>query len=296
MKQKRCAFLTMQSTEGWSIDAHLAIPPMQARMWNVESVPWRAGGTDWNSFDAVYIGTPWDYPQHLSQFLSVLKEIDKSGAVLVNDYSLACWNVRKTYLRDLEQRGSAIVPSLWGDSLAAGAFFAFFDKLSSDRVVIKPVVSTNAADTFLLERATAAANEQRLLQTFSARAFVVQPFIEAITTEGEYSLFYLGGKYSHAIRKVPKQRDFRVQEEHGAEVLSATPDSCILETAGAILQLVDPLPMYARCDLVRGPDGHYLLMELELIEPSLYLRMDTAAPERFAVEFDRYVAAGKTTA
>lgn len=89
---------------------------------------------------------------------------------------------------------------------------------------------------------------------------------------------------------MPKQEDFRVQEEYGARIISTEPESALLETAARILQLVAPIPVYARCDFIRGPDGRFLLMELEVTEPSLYLRMDSESPMRFARAFDAYGA------
>lgn len=296
MTHKNCAFLTMENTEGWSIDSQLAIAPMKALGWTVESVPWRSTDIDWNRFEAVYVGTPWDYPAHLEQFLAVLETIENSAAILVNNFALVRWNVCKTYLRDLEKRGAHIVPSLWRERLIQGQLPALFAKLSAERLVIKPVVSTNAADTFLVDEAGAKEIEPELLLTFSRRAFVVQPFMEDIQRDGEYSLFFFGGRYSHAIRKLPKPGDFRVQEEHGAEIRSTTPPRTVMDCAKFILAAVQPVPMYARCDLVRAPDGRYLLMELELVEPSMYLRMDAAAPERFAAEFDRHVSVARAIA
>lgn len=279
----------MDSNEGWSIDADLGIPPLEARGWSVELVPWRGRTADWNRYDAVYIGTPWDYPEDVPGFLAVLERIDASRAVLVNALELVRWNLPKTYLRDLEERGADIVPSRWCDDFDAGELRRLFDELDTGRVVVKPVVSTNATDTFLLTRDGAAQLERQLATTFHARPFIVQPFVETIRSEGEHSLFYLGGTLSHAIRKVPRAGDFRVQEEHGASIDAVTPEPALVHAGDRIMDLVRPSPVYARCDLVRGTDGRLLLMELELIEPSLYLRMDPAAPERFAAAFDDYV-------
>jgi glutathione synthase/RimK-type ligase-like ATP-grasp enzyme len=286
----RGAFLSMDNTDGWSIDADLAIPPLQELGWHIDTVAWRSPDVDWGAYDAVYIGTPWDYPDDVAHFIRVLEKIDLSGAVLVNDFELVRWGIPKTYLRDLEARGADIVPSLWFDCLSPGQLSPFFEALCSDRLVIKPVVSTNARDTFLLDRDHAADKAGLLLESFRDRAFVVQPFIENIRTEGEYSLFYFAGACSHAVQKVPKAGDFRVQEEHGAGIRAVIPDASLVACADRILGLVKPQPVYARCDLVRGPDGRFLLMELELIEPSMYLRMHPDAPQRFAVAFDRYVA------
>jgi hypothetical protein len=289
MTKKRCAFLTMENTEGWFIDADLAIPPLRALGWDVDTVAWRTPDADWGRYDAVYIGTPWDYPGDVTHFVRVLEEIVRSGPVLVNDLELVRWGLPKTYLRDLEARGADIVPSLWYEHLTPGCLSSCFDALASERIVIKPVVSTNATDTFLLDRKQARGSEPLLLSRFSYRPFVVQPFIGNIREEGEFSLFYFGGAYSHAIQKVPKQGDFRVQEEHGARIVAVAPDTTLQACADRILQLVEPLPVYARCDLVRGSDDRFLLMELELIEPSMYLRMHADAPQRFAQAFDRYV-------
>lgn len=291
---KACAFLTMEDTAGWSIDADLAIAPLEARGWRVTSVPWRSRAIDWNLFAAVYIGTPWDYPDDVPRFLDVLEEIDRSDAVLVNCLSLVRWNIAKTYLRDLGARGAPVVPSLWLDRLEPGQLAGLFERFGSAKLILKPVISTNATDTFLLDRDAPGDAEREMLRVFTDRPLVVQPFLASVREEGEYSLFFFGPDCSHAIRKVPKAGDFRVQEEHGAAIVPATPDRALANAARRVMRLVDPAPVYARCDFVRGSDGRYLLMELELIEPSMYLRMHEGAAEAFADAFDRHVTASSS--
>ncbi len=290
MNDKRCAFLTMDITDGWEIDSDLSFEPMQALGWSIDMVPWRTVNVDWQQYDAVYICTPWDYPDDPDSFLSVLKSIDRSNAILVNDMALVSWTIPKTYLRDLESRGAAIVPSVWCDEFNPGALAGFFDAHQVDKIIVKPVVSTNSHNTFLLERPVTTELVEDLEKTFATRPFVVQPFIENVRVEGEFSLFFFSNEFSHAILKTPKGEDFRVQEEHGARIISTEPESALLETAVNLLRLVEPMPVYARCDYIRGLDDQFLLMELELIEPSLYLRMDSEAPMRFARAFDAYVA------
>ena len=283
------AFLTMEDTAGWSIDAGLAIPHLERRGWRVEWVPWRGSPRDWNAFDAVYMAAPWDYPRDAEGFLALLERIDRSRAVLVNDLALVRWNITKTYLRDIEARGVPIVPSAWLERLAPGELEPWFGHFRSDCLVVKPTVSTNATDTFVVQRSAAAGLEASLAAAFGGRPCLVQPFLPAVRSEGEYSLFFFGRRYSHAVLKSPRPGDFRVQEEHGAEIRPIEPEPALHAAASLIVDTVEPFPVYARCDLVRGAPG-FLLMELELIEPSMYLRMDAAAPERFAAEFDRYVA------
>jgi len=287
--RKRCAFLTMGEVDGWAIDSDLSFAPLQELGWQTEWLPWRSAGMDWDDYDAVYIAAPWDYPQDPERFVQVLESIDRSTAVLVNDLSLVRWTIPKTYLRDLEARGGDIVPSLWYEDFAPGMPETLFAATGTDKIIVKPVVSTNATDTFLLSPGVHADTVTTLQRTFHKRAFVVQPFIESIQREGEFSLFYFGNQYSHAIRKTPKARDFRVQEEHGAEIVAVEPEARLLQAAERLLALVSPTPVYVRCDFVRGSDGRFLLMELELIEPSMYLRMHKDAPRRFAEAFDAYV-------
>jgi len=287
MARRHVAYLTMADMGDFVTDFHLAIEPMERLGWAVSTVPWRSG-VDWNAFDAVYICTPWDYPQHAGEFMDVLARIDASRAALCNDLAIVRWNLDKRYLRDIEARGDDIVPSAFYESFDAMPPSAIFRRHGDDRVVIKPVVGGNAADTFVIDATLDDTMRAMLAKTFDDRPFVVQPFIDNICTEGEYSLFFFSGAYSHAIRKVPKPGDFRVQEEHGAEILPVSPPEVLLEVGRRVFAHVDPMPVYGRGDWVRGADGRYLLMELELIEPSLYLRTDAGAALRFARAFDQW--------
>ncbi len=276
----------MQNPGDYVTDYHLSIEPMQKLGWEVVCVAWRSK-PDWNEFDAVYICTPWDYPEHAAEFMAALESIDASRAVLYNDFAIAQWSLEKTYLRDVEARGDAIVPSTWYDSFNAADVPGYFEEHQVDRVVIKPTIGANAKDTFVLSKPVGAEQLKALTKTFSGQRFFVQPFIENIQTEGEFSLFFFNGEYSHAIQKIPKQGDFRVQEEHGAEIVKVTPSADLLQTAHTVFAHIEPMPVYGRGDWVRGPDGRFLLMELELIEPSLYLRTDSGAATRFAVAFNQ---------
>jgi hypothetical protein len=279
----------MQDAGDYVTDYHLSIAPMAARGWQVETVWWRASDIDWSAYAAVYICAPWDYPEHLDEFIAVLRAIDASAAVLVNDLSLVHWTLEKTYLRDLEAGGAAIVPSLWCEDIGAADVDAWFRELGTQRLVIKPVIGANARDTLVLDAPLRADVRERLRSTFRSRRSFVQPFMDNILDDGEYSLFFFAGEYSHAIRKLPKAGDFRVQEEHGAEIHPVAAGAPLVAAAARIMDLVEPTPVYARVDLVRDAAGRPLLMELEVIEPSLYLRTDKQAASRFAAAFDDYV-------
>ena len=270
-------------------DADLGVPPLQVLGWDVEFVSWRDASANWNDFDAVYLCTPWDYPEDPDAFLGVLEAIDSSRARLVNGLDLVRWNLDKTYLRVIEEQGGAIVPTRWITAPGVGDIRASLEVFGSGSIVVKPVIGANAVDTFVVREDAGDAELESVAATFAGRRAMVQPYIESVETEGEYSLFFFSGEYSHAIRKVPAAGDFRVQEEHGADILSASAPDDLVAAAATIVGLVEPKPVYARADFVRGSDGRYLLLELELIEPSLYLRTNPGSGERFARAFDAHL-------
>ena len=286
MKNRRVAYLVMDDMGDYVTDFHLSVAPLAELGWDVVEIPWRSE-PEWDAFDAVYICTPWDYPKFPEEFLHVLEMIDASRALLLNELETVRWNLEKTYLKDVEARGDDIVPSSWYDDFAAADVPMFFDAHGVEKVVIKPTIGANAMDTFVLRHPVSDALLDRLARTFSERSFLVQPFIEAIHEEGEYSLFFFNGEYSHAIQKTPQKGDFRVQEEHGATITPVAPPEGLHDVAARVFSHLEPLPVYGRGDWVRGPDGRFLLMELELIEPSLYLRTDSGAALRFARALDQ---------
>ena len=286
---KRCAYLVMDDPGDYVTDYHLSFDAMAELGWQVDCVPWRNPSHDWSQYDAVYICTPWDYPENPGLFLETLDAIEASTAELINPLALVRWSLAKTYLRDLAERGGSVVPSLWFDRFDPGEVSSWFEDFDSDRVVIKPQVGTNSQHQLVLSMPISEDVMSEVQRVYNGRPFFVQPFIANVQSEGEYSLFFLGGEYSHATLRVPKPGDFRSQEEHGAEVLTITADEEQIAAAERLLSLVDPEPTYARVDLVRDDDGAYRLMELEMVEPSLYLRTDEDSPMRFARAFDRAV-------
>lgn len=276
---RRCAFLTTDCLDGFVTYDRLLHEPLARRGWAVAEVPWRADA-DWGTYEAVVIRSPWDYQRDPDAFLDVLDAIDRSAARLENPLGLVRWNLRKTYLRDLEARGLPVVPTRWLDRLPPSAPGLLFDALG-DEIVVKPVVGANADDTFRLRRGTA---PDAALAAFAERPCMAQPFVRAVVGEGEFSVFHFGGAYSHAVLKTPAAGDFRVQEEHGGRITAITPEPPLRALADAVVDALDPAPLYARTDFVRLDSG-FALMEVELIEPSLYFPYDVESPERFADAF-----------
>lgn len=277
---KTCAFLSTADLSGFVTDDALAIEPLARRGWQVEHVPWRSD-TDWDRFDAVVVRSTWDYQAAPAHFMDVLQRIDASRARLANDLEVMRWNMDKRYLRDLERAGVAIPQSVWMPRLTDDDMPRLFAELGTDEIIIKPVVSANADHTYRVRREETGCRPEEIVDVFEERACIVQPFLPRVIEEGEFSVMFFLGEYSHAILKTPKYGDFRVQEEHGGRITRVEATDALFEASRRALATVTPTPLYARADFVRNGDG-YLLMELELIEPALYFRMDESAPARFA--------------
>lgn len=272
----------MDSLVGYVSDDELAIPSLKGLGWQVETVSWSDPTADWNSYDAAIIRTTWDYQKRPERYLEVLADIESFGVRLMNPLSVVKWNLDKRYLRELEISGVPIVPTIWEDGGISSKEFSEWQSALGSELIIKPTVSATAHDTFRLSD-----YDRALEPVFYRRSFMVQPFVPAIVDEGEYSLFYFAGEYSHTILKSPVPGDFRVQEEYGGVITAVEPEPRLIATAAAVLGNVPDELLYARIDLVRDARGGFMLMELELIEPALYFRMDADAPARFASAFDR---------
>lgn len=277
-------FLSTDNLDGYVFDDDLAIEPLRKLGWEVSTIPWRAD-IDWNDFAAVIIRTTWDYQDSPIEFLETLRKIDESKARLENSLNTIEWNLSKEYLHDLEGKGVRIVPTIWGKNPPTEKDFdSWLTHFKTDEIIIKPIISATAQDTFRLKKF-----EPKITEVFKTRKYMVQPFMPNIVSEGEFSLFYFGGNYSHTILKTPKTEDFRVQEEHGGIITAASPSKKLLRTAEHVFSFIEPVPLYARIDFVRDEHDDFCLMELELIEPALYLRMDEHAPQFFAETVDKWL-------
>lgn len=284
---KQCAILTMDNLDDFEAYDDLLCPHLNALGWQATWVSWRDERVNWQDYAAVIIRSPWDYQDDAEQFTAVLKKIEASSAHLENSLAIVEWNIDKIYLQALAQQQVDIVPTLWCDTFDADALEQYFAHFNQQQIVIKPRISANADNTFWLRQGQVTEHLAALQQAFVERPFMVQPFMQNIVAEGEYSLFYFNGEYSHAILKSPKADDFRVQEEHGGQLAAIEPEPLLIEHAQKTMQVlanIHQVPLYARIDFVRDQQG-FALMEAELIEPSLYFNMDSDSAKRFAQAF-----------
>jgi hypothetical protein len=290
---RKCAILSMDSLENFEAYDCLIDQPMLTLGWRTEVISWRDSSLNWSDYAAVIIRSPWDYQDDMESFLKVLSAIEQSSAQLENSLKVVQWNINKSYLKSLAAEQVTIVPTLWPQAFNPDNMVGYFSHFATEQIVLKPRVSANADNTFWLTKDTYQDQVAELSQAFAKRELMVQPFMAAICQEGEFSLFYFNGQYSHTILKTPAQGDFRVQEEHGGGLLSVRPEPSLLVAANNTMQAISKLHgelLYARIDFVRYQNT-FALMEAELIEPSLYFNMDDASAQRFANAFDTRMTA-----
>jgi glutathione synthase/RimK-type ligase-like ATP-grasp enzyme len=237
----------------------------------IEPVFWQDEGTDWTRFCAVMPLLAWNYPQQVDVFIARLDEIEAAGVQVVNDPATLRTNMDKGYLADLASLGAPVPPTLSVDVATPDLILASFDHFGVDEIIIKPRIGAGAWRQARLKRGQDVPSAD-ILPPSSA---LIQPFLPAVTNEGELSLLFFGGLFSHALIKTPKAGDYRTQGQFGALETGIAPPPEALAAAQAVLSKANDQPLtYARVDLVRGLDGGWLLMELELIEPWLYLAHD----------------------
>jgi glutathione synthase/RimK-type ligase-like ATP-grasp enzyme len=232
---------------------------------DIEPVRWTDPFAGLEHYDAVLVLAVWDYQDNPQGFLALVDDLSALGVKVFNPPDLIRWNIRKTYLRELADKGAPVVPTLWPDAPTASDIAAAFDALGADELVLKRQVGAGSRAQQRFTRGQAIPDGPLL-----DRPGMIQPFIPSIATEGEYSFLFIDGAFSHAVVKTPAAGDYRIQASFGGVSKGVTPSPADLDQARAVLAALDAPPLYARVDMVRGPDGKLMLMELELIEPFLY--------------------------
>ena len=286
--KSKCALLTISDLSNFQSYDNLIVKPFKNLGWECEFIPWDSNSINWDDYEAVIIRSTWDYQQKEKLFFKTLQSIEASTATLYNSLDTVKWNINKRYLIELERKNISIIPTKFYDSFDFDIVSQLFSFFNENKLIIKPCVSANADDTFILEQNKMENLKSVLKNTFSQKNFLVQPFIKNIKSEGEYSLIYFGNRLSHVLLKTPKNGDFRVQEEHGGSLKKINkPESSLIDFGNKVMQTIPYQCLYSRVDVVR--DGNnYLLMEVELIEPSLYFNMDPKSPQMFAKVFNKW--------
>ena len=245
----------------------------------VEPTPWTDHVKDASGLAGFPLVLPlivWGYHRDHARWMRACATWAAAGVPMLNPPSVIGWNSDKSYLGRLADKGVAIPPTLWVDGPTQGDVDAAFDRFGSDVLIVKPRVSGGAWKTLRLSRG------EPLADAPDGPA-MIQPYLPSIETEGETSLLFFGGRLSHVVNKRPVTGEFRIQVQFGGQYAALPePPAGALALAEQTLAAIDEALLYARIDMAQGPDGEWLLMEAELIEPDFYLGSAPEGGARFA--------------
>lgn len=275
------AFVTCRQLPDIHDDDGLAADVLRDRGIPVVSAVWDEPAADWRRYRCVVIRSTWDYHHHQDRYAAWLRRCADDGVRLWNPPATVLANMNKRYLSDLEQRGVDVVPTEYLDVGHGQSLRGLLERRGWDRAVVKPAVSASAYRTWRTTTATADRDQAAFEEDSARHEVLVQPHVDEIATRGEWSLVFFAGQYSHATIKRPAAGDFRVQEELGGHSAPAEPPDHVIESARHILSLSPSPLLYARVDgIERGQ--RFMLMELEINEPYLFLGSSPGAAARFA--------------
>ncbi len=276
----RIALATCRHPGEHDHDFDFLAPALRRRGAEVEAAIWDDERIEWQNFDLVLINSTWDYHTKLDEFRAWLRATNKR-APLRNAPKLVNWNLDKRYLRELQDGGVPTIPTVWTEAgHEAAALSAVAERGWAD-VIVKPVVDLGASKLARVEPEML----ERILLSLGEPG-MAQPFLPSLQSEGELSIVFIGGEPAHSLRKVPAQGDFRVQPQYGGRHRAVPMPAEALRIGRAALEIATRAsgaePLYARVDLVRDLSGELALIELELIEPALYMDIAPASAELLA--------------
>jgi glutathione synthase/RimK-type ligase-like ATP-grasp enzyme len=260
-------------------DDALAAEALRAHGISVISQPWDIPSH--GQYPSV-LRSCWNYHRKPAEFLAFIAEQETSGSLLWNHPETIRWNLDKFYLRDLMNRGCPIIPTVFVPRFGTADLKKTLDENRWSAAVVKPSISATSYRTWIALESTAASQQQDLDALLADHGVLIQQFMPEIQATGELSLVFFNGRFTHAMHKTAAAGDFRVQEEHGGCTVGTQVPDTIVHQADRALRLTPGAPhLYARVDgIVSGT--MFFIMEIELIEPSLYLATSVDAPARFA--------------
>jgi hypothetical protein len=251
---------------------------------------WSDARLDWGSFDALVIRSPWDYFERPVEFRTWLDARIASGVLMCNSGAIINWNFDKSYLLDLAKAGIALVPTIHIAKRDKADIAALACDRGWSEIVVKPTIAGGAFRTYRFAIEELDLYAANIAETLEDRGMLVQPFLPEIQSGGELSLLFFDGVFSHAVCKRPKPGDYRVQPQFGGSSENVEVSDDLIAQARLCIAHAPAPPVYARVDGV-VKDGDFLLMELEIFEPLMFLSCHAEAPARFARAVERRLCA-----
>ncbi|MFB6345733.1 MAG: RimK family alpha-L-glutamate ligase [bacterium] len=253
---------------------------LEERGLNPEPVQWTSD-TSWSDYDTVIITSTWDYVQNFDAYRSWIDTLEASSAQVWNPVDVLRWNMNKMYLKDLRESNQSIVPSVFLPAGTSVPVNRIVEEKNWSEIVIKPLVGAGASDLKKFDGESLDEAQEWLDRLADNHGAIVQEFQESIRENGEWSFVFFNREYQYAVKKEPAQDDYRVQIAHdGTREGEEAPPGLIRQAQSAVDSITKPF-LYARVDALAN-NGQLQLIEVEMVEPDLYLEYSENGPEAFA--------------
>lgn len=283
----RVGIVTGEAAPNLSENGQALLAELRERGLSAEPVLWSDSQVDWSAFDALVVRSCWEYHTRPDCFRDWLRSVENTDAVLLNPAEVIRWNLHKFYLRDLAERGVSVLPTAWVERSTDVDLQTVLRENGWREAVVKPAVGTSSTGVWRTSVAEASDQQERFETLVSDGDVLVQEFAPEIT-DGERSLVFFEGSFSHAVRSLPTTGEFRSHPSYGGTTEPYEPPREIVSQATEVLQIacdglgVAPTDLpYARVDGIER-ENDLLLMELELVEPYLSLDASEGALDAFA--------------
>jgi glutathione synthase/RimK-type ligase-like ATP-grasp enzyme len=281
VQRRRIALATYEHAPGLAPDDRLLIPALESCGLVPVPTVWSDANAPWDSFDAVVIRSCWDYHLRAAEFAAWLARLESARVPVFNSPAIVRWNADKRYLLDLVRHGVATIPTMIVEQGGPDEIARVAAAEAWTRIVVKPAVSASGYETYAMSLPFDDGAVASLRRATAVGHVLVQPFAEEVPRDGEYSFTFIDGAFSHATIKRATAGEFRVQTEHGGRVDRIKASESLTSQAARALRVLPEVPLYARVDGIARADA-FLLMELELIEPNLFLEYQDGSADRMA--------------
>nr|WP_299033722.1 hypothetical protein [uncultured Tenacibaculum sp.] len=247
----------------------------------VDRLSWDDASFDWSTTKYILFRTTWDYFDRFSEFSEWLNNVSQQ-TILLNSEKIIRWNIDKHYLQDLQQNGVHICESYFIEQGTTKTLKELSIQFGLKEFVLKPCISGAARHTYKINSENINKYEETFSSLITEEAMIIQPFQYNIVEKGEISLMVMNGKFTHAVLKIAKSGDFRVQDDFGGSVHTYAPTKEEITFAENAVKACIETPIYARVDVFTDNNGKLAIAELELIEPELWFRNHPAAADELA--------------